>query len=182
MVLLVIFLCYRQIYLQEPMKVQFTMWSSNDTVVQLFIDSGDGFSMKKSGTAEIVANKWNQVRMNFRDENIEKLRFDPGATGGTYKIKDVSIKPRFEKIMRLDLSKFAGHRDIKSIEYKSDTLDVVTISKTKDPVLIYHGSMNRLLTMNNVLVVVGMVSTILLIMLLTIWDSFVFTRQQNPQR
>ena len=117
-------------------QAQVTLESSTPVETQFFYDTGRGFNENESMRQTVYrANAPSTLNFEFDGKKITGLRFDPAGSPARIRIHGIVVTYQREKPFAVPLDTLSAARDIQSLHYDGQTLNVETTGSAQDPIL-----------------------------------------------
>lgn len=117
-------------------QAQITLESSTPVEAQFFYDTGRGFNENESIRQTVYReNAPATLNFEFDGKKITGLRFDPAGSPARLRVHGIVITYHREKPFSVPLDTLSAERDIQSLHYDGQTLNVETTETAQDPIL-----------------------------------------------
>lgn len=117
-------------------QARITLESSTPVEAQFFYDTGRGFNENESIRQTVYReNAPSTLNFEFDRKKITGLRFDPAGSPARIRIHGIVITYHREKPFAVPLDTLSAARDIQSLHYDGQTLNVETTGTAQDPIL-----------------------------------------------
>jgi hypothetical protein len=117
--------------------LKIAMSSTVSSTAQVYYDLGQGLNEKHSLQMDAIRQEdLRSYRFKLPNASIYELRFDPLMTSGNVRIGEITITNAFGKVIReIDLRQVRPVKQIKSVEFVHNGLDVSATKDADDPQL-----------------------------------------------
>lgn len=117
-------------------QARVTLESSTPVETQFFYDTGRGFNENESLRQTVYrANAPATLNFEFDGKKIAGLRFDPAGSPARLRVHGIVVTYHREKPFAVPLDTLSAARDIQSLHYDGQTLNVETTGTAQDPIL-----------------------------------------------
>jgi peptidoglycan/LPS O-acetylase OafA/YrhL len=135
----------RQIFvLDTDIGVRVEINTSRGVLSQVFLSSNNGYSEENSSWYIPEETGWQEITFTFPDQDVNRLRLDPGDQPGTYEVGSVEINyPYARDWVSVPLNSFQAGEGISRAEVLNGILKVETEPQYIDPMLISEGEFSQ---------------------------------------